>query len=75
MRGKKTTAYVMSPRKAPLSNKQIEAQTDFREAVVRAKMALSIDADRAHFGELGRKEGKESAYSAAVAYYFKQIHK
>ena len=75
MRGDKTTAYVLSPRKVPQSKKQIEAQTDFREAVVLAKKALSIVADREHFEVVAKKEGKESAYSAAVAYYFKQIHK
>jgi len=74
-RGDKTTAYVLSPRKVPQSKKQIEVQTEFREAVVRAKMALSIDSDREHFEELAKKEGKESAYSAAVAYFFKLIHK
>ena len=40
MRGKKTTAYVLSPRKGPLSEKQIEAQIDFKEAVVRAKKSV-----------------------------------
>ncbi len=73
IRGSKTTAYVMSPRKAPLSKKQTEAQLEFRVAVARAKAALSIEAERAHFKELAKKEGKESAYSAAVAYFFKQI--
>jgi len=75
MRGKKTTAYVLSPRKGPLSEKQIEAQIDFREAVVRAKNALSIDNEREQFEKLAKKEGKESAYSAAVSYFFKLAHK
>ena len=60
-RGKKTTAYVLSPRKGPLSEKQIEAQIDFREAVVLAKNALSIEAEREQFEKLAKKEGKESA--------------
>ena len=75
IRGDKTTVYVMSPRKAPLSKKQTEAQLEFRVAVARAKAALSIDAERTHFKELAKKEGKESAYSAAVSYFFKQLHK
>ena len=74
-RGKKTTAYVLSPRKKPLSEKQIESQIDFRVAVMQAKKALSIDAEREQFEKLAKKEGKESAYSAAVSYYFKLIHK
>ena len=72
LRGSKTTAYVLSPRKAPLSEKQIEAQLKFRVAVARAKAALSIDSEREHFKALAKKEGKESAYRAAVSYFFKQ---
>lgn len=75
MRGKKTTAYVLSPRKGPLSEKQKEAQIDFRIAVMRAKNALSINAEREHFEKLAKNEGKESAYSAAVSYFFKLAHK
>ena len=74
MRGKKTTAYIQSPRKVPLSKKQLEAQIDFREAVVHAQKALSIESEREQFEKLAKKEGKESAYSAAVSYFFKQIH-
>ena len=74
-RGKKTTAYVLSPREKPLSEKQIESQIDFRVAVMQAKKALSIDSEREKFEKLAKQEGKESAYSAAVSYYFKLIHK
>jgi len=66
--------YVESPRKAAVSKKQAEAQIYFREAVFRAKTALSIDSERIHFEGLSKKNGKESAYSAAVSYLFKQIH-
>jgi len=74
-RGKKTTAYVQFPRKGPLSEKQIESQIDFRVAVMQAQKALSIDSERDKFKKLAKKEGKESAYSAAVSYFFKQVHK
>jgi hypothetical protein len=46
----------------------------FREAVARTKEALSIDAERTEFEKLAKKEGKESAYSAAISYFYKQIN-
>ena len=68
-RGNKTTVYVQSPRKAPLSEKQKQAQQRFAEAVSLAKQALSDESGLRKFEELAKKEGKESAYSAAVAYF------
>ena len=56
IRESKTTAYVMSPRKASLSKKQTEAQLEFKPAVAQARKALSIDAEREHFKELAKKE-------------------
>jgi hypothetical protein len=58
-RGNKTTAYIQSPRKVPLSEKQKIAQLHFREAVARTKQALNIDAERKEFEELAKKNGKE----------------
>ena len=73
-RGNKTTAYIQSPRKVPLSEKQKIAQLHFREAVARAKQALSVETERKEFEKLAKKEGKESAYSAAISYFNKQIN-
>ena len=51
-RGNKTTAYIQSPRKVPLSEKQKIAQLRFREAVARTKQALSVEAERNEFEKL-----------------------
>jgi hypothetical protein len=74
-RGNKTTVYVLPTRKAGFSEKQKQAQQDFAEAVARAKHALSNESERRQFEELAKNRGKESAYSAAVSCYFKQIHR
>lgn len=71
-RGNKTTVYVQSPRKAPLSEKQKQAQQQFAGAVAKAKHALNDPAERQRFEELAKTKGKESAYSAAVSYFCKQ---
>ncbi|HAZ02753.1 MAG: hypothetical protein A2W90_07375 [Bacteroidetes bacterium GWF2_42_66] len=73
-RGNKTTVYIQSPRKAPLSEKQKQAQQRFAEAVALTKQALNDESERRKFEEMAKKEGKESAYSAAIAYFCKQIH-
>lgn len=74
-RGKKTTAYVMSERKKPLTIKQEEAQARFAAAVSLAQKAISNEEGLAHFKEMARKKKKESAYSAAVSYFMKNgIH-
>jgi len=73
-RGNKTTVYVRSLRKAPATENEKQARKHFAEAVARAKQALSNDTERKKFEELAKKERKESAYSAAVSYYFRQIH-
>lgn len=70
-RGKKTTAYVMSPRKTPLSKKQKEAQARFSEAVALARHALEDKTERKRFEKMAIKQGKESAYSMAVSYFMK----
>ena len=70
-RGDKTTVYVQSSRKTPLSEKQKQAQQRFAKAVSLAKQALSEESGLHKFEELAKKEGKESAYSAAVAYFCK----
>ncbi len=72
-RGNKTTVYVLSERKAPLSEKQKQAQQNFAAAVALAKQALSNEPERRWFEELAKKKGRESAYSAAVSHYLKQI--
>ena len=73
LRGSKTTVYIQFPRKAPLREKQIEAQLKFRVVVARAKAALNSETEREHFKALAKKEGKESTYSSAVANFVKQI--
>ncbi|MDX9882495.1 MAG: hypothetical protein RBS73_10550 [Prolixibacteraceae bacterium] len=72
-RGNKTTAYILSPRKTPLSEKQKAAQQQFSEAVAMAKQALQKESERQKFKELAKKQKKASAYGAAVSYYYKQI--
>jgi hypothetical protein len=72
-RGKKTSVYIMSPRKSPPSEKQKLAQQQFSEAVAQARHSLSTTGERLRFEEMARREGKESAYSAAVSYYYRQI--
>ena len=71
-RGNKTTAYILSERKKPLTEKQIQAQLRFRAAVALAKQALSNEKERERFKEMARTQGKESAYSAAVAYFMSE---
>jgi len=73
-RGNKTTVYIRSPRKAPASENEKQARQHFAEAVALAKQALNNGTERQRFEELAKKEGRESAYSAAVSYYFRQIH-
>jgi hypothetical protein len=68
-RGKKTTVYMMSPRKAPFSNRQKEAQLKFAEAVKLAREALRNETERKKFSKLAISNGKESAYSAAISYF------
>lgn len=70
-RGNKTTVYVQSPRKAPLSEKQKLAQQHFAEAVAKAKHALNDPAERQKFEEMAKTKGKESAYSAAISYFYR----
>lgn len=71
-RGNKTTVYVQSPRTKPLSEKQKNAQRLFARAVANAKTALADDAERQKFEEMAKNSGKESAYSAAVSYFYRQ---
>ena len=68
-RGNKTTVYVMSPRTGTVSEKQKAAQQQFALAVARAKAAIADKEGRAKFEQLARETGKESAYSAAVAFF------
>jgi hypothetical protein len=68
-RGNKTTAYVMSPKKAPLTEKQKEAQKRFAMAVALAKQALTDESGKKRFEDMAHQLGKESAYSAAVSYF------
>lgn len=68
-RGDKTTAYTMSPRKVSLTEKQKSAQIRFAEAVALAKQAMNNETEKKKFQEMANNLGKESAYSAAVAYY------
>ena len=68
-RGKKTTVYVLSARKKPLSEKQKKAQQQFARAVALAKQALANESEYKRFREMAESQGKESAYSAAVAYF------
>jgi hypothetical protein len=71
-RGNKTTVYVLSPRKAPLSEKQQKAKQQFSIAVNMASIALRDKKERKRFEELARQIGKESAYGAAVSYFMKK---
>lgn len=71
-RGNKTSVYVMSPRTGTVSEKQKIAQQQFALAVSQAKVAIANKEEREKFEQLARKTGKESAYSAAVAYFMEQ---
>jgi hypothetical protein len=73
-RGNKTTVYILSDRKTALSEKEKQNRQHFSEAVAQARQAISNETDRQRFEILAKKEGKESAYSAAISYYLKQIH-
>lgn len=68
-RGKKTTAYIMSERKAPLSKGQKDAQIRFAQAVALAKEALQNEEQRLAFEKMAKTSGYESAYSAAVSHF------
>jgi len=68
-RGEKTTVYSLSPRKAPLSKKQVEAQLKFSAAVKMAREALGNEAERKKFEKMATDKKKESAYTAAVSYF------
>ncbi len=71
-RGGKTTAYVQSPRKAPLTGKQKAAQLRFSLAVRKAVNALKDAETRKKFKKMAVRKGKESAYSAAISYFIKK---
>jgi len=68
-RGDKTTVYVSSPRKVPLSKKQVEAQLKFKEAVWMAREALKDENERKKYKKMAMNNKKESAYSAAISYF------
>ena len=68
-RGKKTTVYAFSPRKAPLSKKQVEAQLRFSEAVKMAREALGNETEQKKFKKMAKDKKKESAYTAAISYF------
>jgi len=68
-RGEKTSAYVMSPRKADLSKGQVEAQSRFSEAVRLARTAINDPVEREKFAKMARDMKKESAYTAAISYF------
>ncbi len=70
-RGNKTTVYVMTERKAPLTVKQKEAQLRFAGAVALARQAMKDEKELKRFTKMAKKIGKESAYSAAVSYFMK----
>lgn len=71
-RGNKTTVYILPGRKTALSEKEKKIRQHFSEAVAQARQAISNEPDRQRFEILAKKEGKESAYSAAISYYLKQ---
>jgi hypothetical protein len=68
-RGKKTTVYSLSPRKAPLSKKQVEAQLQFSEAVRKSLQVLSNETELKKFKKMAIDKKKESAYTAAISYF------
>jgi uncharacterized membrane protein YfhO len=68
-RGNKTSVYVLTQRKAPLSEKQKDAQLRFAAAVNQAKATLATNEGKLRFTVLAKEQGRESAYSAAVAYF------
>ena len=72
-RGNKTTAYVLSPRKTPFNDNQVSAQQRFAQAVAMARESLQNKDKLKKFTKMARKENKESAYSAAVSYYMKNL--
>jgi hypothetical protein len=71
-RGDKTTAYVQSPKKVPLSEKQKTAQVRFSIAVRLAVKAVDDPVMRKKFEKMAIDRKKESAYSAAISYFLKQ---
>ena len=68
-RGKNTIVYCSSPRKSPLSKKQVEAQLKFKEAVWMAREALKDENERKKFKKMAMNNKKESAYTAAISYF------
>lgn len=68
-RGHKTTAYVLSSRKAPLSEKQKDAQLRFAAAVASARKALKDPVEVKRFEQIAVQTKKESVYSAAIAWF------
>ena len=74
-RNGKTTVYVLSPRKASFSKKQVAFQTDFKEAVYKTLTALSIEEDRKKLEEMAVKMKKESAYTAGISFHLAAIRK
>jgi hypothetical protein len=68
-RGKKTMVYSFSPRKAPLSKKQVEAQLKFSEAVRLAREALRNETELKRFTKMAIAKNKENAYTAAISYF------
>jgi hypothetical protein len=69
IRGKTTMVYPYSKRKTPLSKEQVNAQVRFAEAVRMARGALTDKAERKKFKKMAKREGKASAYGAAISYY------
>ena len=68
-RGNKTMVYAFSPRKAPLSKKQVEAQLKFAEAVRMTREALGNETGKKKFKKMAISQKKENAYTAAVSYF------
>jgi hypothetical protein len=72
IRGKTTMTYHYTKRKAPLSKDQVDAQIRFAEAVRKARAALADPAEKKKFKKMAKREGKASAYGAAVSYFMLQ---
>jgi hypothetical protein len=70
-RNGKTHAYMLSPRKVPLTENQISAQKKFAKAVAFAKEAMQDEDTYKKFVKIATKKGNESAYSAAFSWYLK----
>jgi hypothetical protein len=61
--------YPYTKRKAPLSKKQVDAQLQFSKAVRLAREALASKSERKKFKKIAKRNGHESTYSAAIAYF------